>query len=203
MPSAFALWSRAVGILTILLLAVGLAMDAVAVSAARGFAASSLRPRDALKVALFFGGFQTAMPLAGSLVGRQAGKLFEDWDHWIAFVLLAGLGVKMILEARKEREANTPRESDPRVLFGWRVMSLLALATSIDAFAAGITLPLLGAPVPVSLATIGVTTAVLSALGLAAGARLGAAFGPKLDIAGGVVLIGLAVKILVEHLSRG
>ncbi len=184
----------------VVLLAVGLAMDATAVSAARGMAVSAIRPRHVFYVAGFFGGFQALMPLLGWFLGSRVGPLVEAWDHWIAFVLLAGIGGKMLWEARHGAdEAEQLARSDDE-LFGLKVMCVLAIATSIDALAAGITLPMFDAPLLVSLLTIGVTTAVLSAVGLYAGRRFGAVLGKRLDVFGGLVLVGLGIKILVEHL---
>jgi putative Mn2+ efflux pump MntP len=181
----------------ILLLAVGLAMDATAVSAARGFATARILPRHVLLVALFFGGFQALMPLLGWFIGSTVGRLVGDWDHWIAFALLGFIGAKMLWEARETDESGTLKDKD---LFGLHVMLALAIATSIDALAAGITLPMIGAPLLISVVTIGVTTALLSAAGLYAGRRFGALLGKRLDVLGGVVLIGLGVKILIDHL---
>lgn len=185
---------------SILLLALGLAMDATAVSAARGVAVSRVLPRHVLLVAVFFGGFQAAMPLVGWLVGAHVGAWVQAWDHWIAFALLAAIGGKMIWEAWQSDDDAPPRDAD---LFGWKVMTVLAIATSIDALAVGFTLPLLGAPMLLSIATIGVVTALASALGLFAGRRFGAILGRRLDLVGGLVLIGLGVKILIEHLRDG
>lgn len=182
---------------SIFLLALGLSMDAAAVSAARGLATPKVLPKHVLLVAGFFGGFQALMPLLGWLLGSRIGPLIQAWDHWIAFVLLAGIGGKMIWETTQdEEEGETPKD-----LYGLKVMTLLAIATSVDALAVGITLPMLGAPLGLSLVTIGVTTAVLSALALFAGKRFGAVLGQRLDLVGGLVLIGLGVKILVEHLT--
>jgi putative Mn2+ efflux pump MntP len=182
---------------SLLLLAFGLAMDATAVSAARGLATPRIRPRHVLLVAAFFGGFQALMPLVGYLAGSRIGHLVEAWDHWIAFGLLGAIGGKMLWEARHTKIESTRSDAE---LYGLRVLLLLAVATSIDALAVGITLPMLNAPLLLSLATIGVTTAILSALGLFAGRWFGAALGKRLDVAGGLVLIGLGVKILVQHL---
>lgn len=183
----------------IFMLAVGLAMDATAVSAARGLATPKILPRHVFIVAAFFGGFQALMPLVGWAVGSRLGPLVQAWDHWIAFVLLAAIGGKMLWEARpsKKDEDDAAPASD---LYGVKVMLVLAIATSIDALAVGVTLPMLDAPLVLSVVTIGVTTAVLSALGLFAGRKFGALLGKRLDVAGGLVLIGLGVKILVEHL---
>lgn len=187
---------------SLLVLAIGLAMDAVAVSAARGLAASRLRPRNFVTVALFFGGFQALMPWLGWQLGSRMGSLVSAWDHWIAFVLLGGIGLKMIHEGVYAHEETKAGASDAD-LFGMKVMLLLAIATSIDAFAVGVTLPMLNAPFALSLLTIGVTTALLSALGLAIGRRFGAKVGNRLDAFGGVVLILFGTKILIEHLSVG
>jgi manganese efflux pump family protein len=181
---------------TILLLAVGLSMDATAVAAARGLAAERIRTRDVLLIAALFGGFQALMPLAGWLIGTRLGPYIAEWDHWIAFALLAAIGGKMLWEAR-----GGGAKIDGQDTFAVPTLVILAIATSIDAFAAGITLPTVGAPLSLSLVTIGTTTAVLSAAGLFAGRRLGATIGRKLDVAGGLILIALGVKILVEHLA--
>jgi putative Mn2+ efflux pump MntP len=174
-------------------------MDATAVAAARGLAARRIRARHVLLVALLFGGFQAVMPLLGWFVGSRIGPLVERFDHWIAFVLLGAIGAKMLYEA-----GNTADEPpDDEDLFGLKVLLLLALATSIDALAVGITLPMLGAPFLLTLVTIGVTTALTSAAGLLAGRHFGSALGKRLDIAGGLVLIGMGTKILIDHLSAG
>jgi putative Mn2+ efflux pump MntP len=185
--------------LSVVVLAVGLAMDATAVAAARGLAAPGpLRARHYVMVAVYFGGFQAAMPLLGWLLGRWIGPAIEAWDHWIAFVLLGGIGAKMIHAAWRGGDADaTPADR----MFAPAVMVVLALATSIDAAAAGITLPMFAVPIGVSVALIGVITAVLSAIGLAVGRRAGARLGRRLDVAGGVVLIALGTKILIQHLA--
>lgn len=184
----------------ILLLAVGLAMDATAVAAARGCAAGATgegsHVRDVLRVALLFGVAQAVMPVFGWLLGQQLGPTVAAFDHWIAFVLLGGIGAKMLHEARAEPELASQAPG-----FGWRLLIWLAIATSIDAFAVGITLPLLGAPFALSIVTIGVVTALLSGIGVVVGRHAGRLLGRKLDALGGAVLILLGVKILVEHLS--
>ncbi len=182
---------------SVLLLAFGLSMDAMAVAAARGLAVRRIQLRHVLLVAAFFGGFQALMPLVGWLIGSRVGSVIAAWDHWVVFVLLGGIGGKMLWEAWHGEEEAKPL--DEVAAFGLRVMLLLAIATSIDALAAGFTLPLLGAPLGVSVAAIGLTTAILSALGLFAGQRFGAALGKRLDIVGGVVLIGIGAKTLIEH----
>ena len=182
---------------SLLVLAVGLAMDATAAAAARALRAPRLTVRDVLLVSTLFGGFQAAMPVAGWWIGSGVGPAIEAWDHWVAFALLAGVGTKAILESFGPDDE--PAAGDP---FGMRVLVLLAVATSIDAFAVGVTLPMIGAPLVASVATIGVTTAALSVCGLFAGRRFGALLGRRLEAMGGLVLIGLGSKILVEHLAR-
>jgi manganese efflux pump family protein len=182
---------------SILLLAVGLAMDATAVAATRGMAVSRVTMKHALLVAGFFGGFQALMPLLGWLLGARLEAVAGGWDHWVAAGLLAGVGGKMLWEAR-HGDAERPVAADEE-LFGLKVMLLLAVATSIDAWAVGITLPILGAPLVPSLAIIGLTTAVLSVLGLVLGRRFGAALGKRLDVLGGLLLVGMGLKILLGH----
>jgi putative Mn2+ efflux pump MntP len=176
-------------------------MDAAAVAAARGLATPVLRPRHVLLVALFFGGFQGLMPWLGFLLGTSLGPLVQAFDHWIAFVLLVGLGAKMLWEARGGADSDDSSKDQAPAADLWklRTLLLLAVATSIDAFAVGVMLPMLQAPLLLSVLTIGVTTAVLSALALLAGRRLGALLGSRLDAVGGLVLVGLGIKILVEH----
>jgi len=184
----------------VLLLAFGLSMDAMAVAAARGLVVKRIRVRHVALVAGFFGGFQALMPLLGFLLGSRVGQWIAAWDHWVIFGVLGAIGGKMLWEAFHAGEPEPLSEAEA---FGLKVMLLLAIATSIDALAAGFTLPLLGAPLGMSLLAIGVTTALLSALGLFAGHRFGSALGSRLDALGGLVLIGIGAKTLVEHLSSG
>jgi putative Mn2+ efflux pump MntP len=178
----------------VLALALALAMDATAVAGARGLAAPVVRARDAVLVGLLFGGAQALMPALGWLLGARLGPVIAAWDHWVAFVLLVGIGGKMLWEAAHADGAGE------RGGFRLGDLLVLALATSVDAFAAGITLPMLGAPLLLSLVTIGVTTAVLSAAAVPLGRRFAARWGRRLDALGGVALILLGVKILVQHL---
>ncbi len=179
---------------TLSALAVALAMDATAAAACHGFAARDARVRTGVTLALTFGIFQSAMALGGWALGSLFGRWIDAWDHWIAFALLGALGAKMLYDA------HTCEAGERRAL---SLLSLLALAfaTSVDALAAGVTLPALGVPIAVSIVAIGVVTAVLSGAGFAAGRRLGATIGPRLELVGGVVLIALGAKILIENLS--
>ena len=187
----------------LLLLAFGLAMDATAVAAARGMTVPVIRMRHVLLVAGLFGGFQALMPLIGWLIGAELGPYVQAWDHWVAFVLLAAIGGKMLWEARGQvdEQAELPAATRKTDTFALKVMVVLAIATSIDALAVGFTLPMLGAELAPALVTIGVTTALLSVAGLYAGRKLGAVLGKRLDVIGGLVLIGMGTKILIEHLS--
>jgi putative Mn2+ efflux pump MntP len=188
-------------VLEVVTLSIALAMDATAVAAARGLASGRVVRRDALLLPGLFGGFQTGMAAAGWLAGRWIGPTLERWDHWIAFVLLTGLGLKMIVEAvREERAPHGDGDGAPPGADLWTAIGL-AIATSIDAAAAGVTLPLLSAPPAIALAMIGAVTAVLSAIGLYVGTRAGRHLGPGLEVLGGVALIGIAIKLLVDHLA--
>lgn len=183
--------------LTLLFLSLGLAMDAFAVSLARG-ATGDHRIGSAIELGLVFGVAQGVMPLLGWGLGVALAEPFQAWDHWIAFALLTALGVNLI----KEALAGGPAAEAPPPARG-RLLGLAtaAFATSIDAAAAGLTLPLLGIALPIACLTIGATTAVLSTGGYLLGTHAARAIGKGAEIAGGVVLILIGLKILIEHLS--
>lgn len=180
----------------ILLLSFGLAVDACAASASRGLAAPKVRDGELVSIAVCFGGFQAAMPLLGAFIGARVGPYIERWDHWIAFALLAALGAKMVREAFKKEEEGDEEKGGTLSLAG---LLVLGVATSIDALAVGVTLPTMNAPIALTVAMIGVVTALLSAAGYVLGRRFGDVFGKRLDVAGGLVLIGLGFKVLFEH----
>ncbi len=170
-----------------------LAMDATAVAAARGLAAPHVRWTDAARVGLLFGGFQALMPAIGWVGGAAIGAWAAAWSGWIAAVLLAGLGGMMLKEALGGDDDDD--DADPEHgHFAWRDLLPLAVATSIDALAAGVSLPLLGADMLVSLVAIGTITAALSGVAVLVGERLGEAAGGRLGVLGGVVLIGMAAR---------
>jgi putative Mn2+ efflux pump MntP len=178
-----------------LVLAFGLAMDATAVSAARGLAGHG-RHEVAL-LALLFGGFQSGMAALGWLAGRWAGHYIEAWNHWVAFGLLLLVGGKMIVDARRrdgEDSNGEPPATRPAVYLG------LAIATSIDAAAAGITLPLVPTDPWIAIALIGVVSAACSALGFLAGRALGRRLGRGLGMLGGIALIAIGIQILIRGL---
>jgi len=174
-------------------LAFGLAMDATAVSAARGLAAR--KTREALVLPLLFGGFQAGMAALGWLAGRWAGPYIEAWDHWVASGLLVAIGGKMLIDAWRGNDDQGPQPpATPLLALG------LALATSIDAAAAGITLPLVPVAPWIALGLIGGVTFACSALGYLAGGIAGQRLGNRLAILGGLVLIGIGVQLLVRSL---
>ena len=190
--------------LSLVLLALGLSMDATAVAMTSGFTAPRVRPRDALLLALLFGLSQGVMPLIGWAAGVHFANILRAWDHWVAFVLLGGIGAKMLHDAlRYEEHAASTAPRSARSPFDLHMLVLLALATSIDALVAGLTLPLLGVPPLAAAGVIGATTFLLSLVGVEAGRRFGDKLGKKLDVVGGLVLVGLGLKTLIEHLSAG
>ncbi|MFN2240019.1 MAG: manganese efflux pump MntP family protein [Thermoanaerobaculia bacterium] len=181
----------------LLLIAIGLAMDCVAVSAARGVAMKGVRLSDALKLGTTFGGMQAGMAALGWAGGVGLTTLIAAWDHWIAFGLLLLIGGKMVVEGLRDDDDDEKSEG-ARLTLGQ--LLLLGVATSIDSAAVGVTLPLLGTPLLVSLATIGITSLVLSIVAVYAADKLAGRFAERLEVLGGIVLIGIGVKILVEHL---
>ncbi len=183
--------------LELLLIAVGLAMDCVAVSAARGVAMKGMRASEALKLGVTFGGMQAGMAALGWAGGVGLTRVIAAWDHWIAFGLLLLIGGKMVMEGLRDEDEEAGQEKS-RLSFSQ--LLLLGVATSIDAAAVGVTLPLLGTPLVVSLATIGVTSLVLSIVAAYAADKLAGRFAERLEVLGGLVLIGIGGKILLEHL---
>ena len=180
--------------ITIVTIAIGLAMDAFVVSVVRGSAYRQLHVKHTLRMALFFGAFQAFMPLIGSLAGMTLKEYIERWDHWVAFGLLAAVGGKMIFESFKIRSVE--ENPDPSDIF---VLLVLSVATSIDALAVGITLSLIAGSIFTAVLVIGLITFALSYLGVYVGKRFGHFFERKLEALGGLVLIGIGVKILLEH----
>ncbi|MBN8526849.1 MAG: manganese efflux pump [Planctomycetes bacterium] len=182
--------------LTALLLALGLSMDAVAVSICAGLSRPGEPFWRALRMPLAFGFFQALMPLLGWLGGKTVVAYVADWDHWIAFALLAAIGGKMLWEAWKGDD-ECPA-GDP---FAWGRLSVLAIATSIDALAAGLTIAFIQQPPLLTIAVIGCTTALLCLPAVRLGGRLGERWAGRAEIVGGLVLIGIGAKIVVDHLT--
>ncbi|MHC4457805.1 MAG: manganese efflux pump MntP [Planctomycetota bacterium] len=181
--------------LTITFIALGLAMDAFAVSVVSGSAYKQLKVRHFLQIAIFFGFFQAFMPLIGALAGLTIKKYIAVYDHWVASALLFVVGVKMIYESFKIK--STDKNFDPSNIF---VLLILSIATSIDALAVGITLPLLVVSLATAVIIIGLVTFILSYIGVSVGRKFGHFFESKIEALGGIVLIALGAKILIEHL---
>ena len=173
-------------------IAVGLSMDAFAVSICKGLAAKNVRREQPVIAGLYFGGFQALMPLAGYLLGSRLQSMIQRVDHWIAFALLVLIGANMVRESRGEAE-----HLDDSFTPG--TMLPLAVATSIDALAVGVTFAFLNVRIIPAAALIGVTTFALSAIGMRLGNVFGARYQARAELAGGIVLILMGVKILLEH----
>ena len=185
------------GFLELFLIGVGLSMDAFAVALCKGLQMPKLRWRDALLIALFFGGFQSLMPLLGWALGSQFEQYITEMDHWIAFLLLAFIGGKMLFDAFHEKDEDAVSEYSLKI----KELFLLAIATSIDALAVGISFAFLQVNIWLSIIVIGCTTFTLSIGGVLIGHKFGNRFRKKATIVGGVVLILIGVKILLEHLG--
>ncbi|WP_417058369.1 manganese efflux pump MntP family protein [Ellagibacter isourolithinifaciens] len=188
------------GFVELFLIGVGLSMDAFAVSICKGLGMKRLNMGQALVTGLFFGGFQALMPLIGWALGTQLADFITPIDHWIAFILLALIGGKMLFDAfRGDDEGEAGEPKDTRLDF--KELLMLAIATSIDALAVGITFAFLGVNIVWAIAVIGVTTFALSVVGVAVGHAFGARYEKGATIAGGIVLILIGCKILLEHLG--
>ena len=180
----------------LLLIAVGLSMDAFAVSDCKGLSVQRLRPVHYLLIGAWFGGFQALMPSLGYLLGSTFEQYIVSFDHWIAFILLCFIGGNMV------RESLSGEEEEADASFAVRTMFLLAVATSIDALAVGVTFALLpGVHIVPAASLIGVTTFLLSAVGLKTGNVFGLRYKSRAELAGGVILILMGIKILLEHLG--
>jgi putative Mn2+ efflux pump MntP len=182
------------GFVELLIIAVGVSMDAFAVSVCKGLSVRVLRPRHAVAVAMWFGGFQALMPLVGYLMGVSFADLVSNFDHWIAFLLLALIGGKMIKESLEDEGF----EVNPD--FTFKTMLMLAIATSIDALAIGVSFAFLQIDILPAASIIGITTFILSMIGLRIGNIFGCRYKSKAEFVGGAVLIIIGIKILVEHL---
>lgn len=180
-------------LLTILFISLGLGADAVAVSITGGAKLKKLKISTAVKTGVFFGGFQAFMPFLGWLAGINLRNFISSIDHWIAFLLLGFIGLKMIYGSfgSRQKEIN---------LLSNKVLFFLAIATSIDAFVVGISFAFLKLPVFISILIIGFITFLLSFAGVAAGNRLNFVLKDKIELAGGIILIVIGLKILISHL---
>ncbi len=183
------------GIAELFLLAVGLSMDAFAVAVCKGLALKKASPGQMALVGLWFGGFQALMPLIGYFVGVQFKDAITAIDHWIAFILLAVIGGNMI------REAFSTEEEKADASLSVKKMLPLAVATSIDALAVGVSFAFLDVHIGTAASFIGVVTFFLSAAGVKVGSLFGAKYKSRAELAGGIILVCLGVKILLEHLG--
>jgi putative Mn2+ efflux pump MntP len=180
----------------LLAIAVGLAMDAFAVSIAAGIRLGCVTGRQTFRMAFHFGFFQFMMPILGWFAGTAAERFTGAFDHWVAMGLLSYIGVKMIMEAMRHTEKDTAPTRDPTrgaTLLG------LAVATSIDAFAVGFSLGMLNLGIWLPSILIGIVAAAFTTVGIKLGCRIGLMFSRRMEIVGGVILIGIGVKILLDH----
>ena len=181
--------------ITLFVLAVGLSMDAFAVAVCKGLAMKKMSWKNAVIVGLWFGTFQALMPVIGYFLGVSFADRIKSVDHWIAFVLLALIGGNMIREAFGKEEERASADLDVKTMF------IMAVATSIDALAVGVTFAFLDQNMPLAVSLIGVTTCMLSMLGVKVGNLFGVKYKSKAEFIGGLILILLGAKILLEHLG--
>ncbi len=184
-------------ILELFILAVGLSMDAFAVSICKGLAMKKITVKKSFIVGLYFGLFQAGMPLIGYFLGSAFSEKISSIDHWIAFILLSLIGISMIKEAVQKNEEEEGQDAD----LGFKNMCVLAIATSIDALAVGVTFAFLKVSIIHAVSFIGVTTMVLSMAGVKIGNIFGTKYKAKAEIAGGVILICMGLKILLQHMG--
>lgn len=182
-------------LLEIALIGVGLAMDAFAVSICKGLAMKKMNYQKAFIIALFFGGFQALMPTLGYLLGNAFASKIAAIDHWIAFILLAMIGINMIKEALS-KEADECVDETLRL----RDLTMLAIATSVDALAVGITFAFFNVSIVLSTTIIGIITFVICVIGVKVGHVFGEKYKSKAELAGGIILIVMGCKILIDHL---
>lgn len=182
--------------LELLLIAVGLSMDAFAVSICKGLSTGGSQKRNALIIGVFFGGFQGFMPLIGWGLGTGFAPYITPWDHWIAFILLAIIGGRMVWGA-----LHPDKEESSCEILKWKEVVLLAVATSIDALAVGITFAFLQVSILPAVSMIALVTFGLSFMGVFIGNRCGSSLGKRAELVGGIVLVLIGLKILLEHLG--
>lgn len=181
----------------ILLLGVGLSMDAFAVSICKGLSVKKVKWQHLLCVGAYFGIFQALMPTLGYFLGTTFSNLIDQFDHWVAFILLAIIGVNMVREALSKDEDETNDD------FGFKTMLLLAIATSIDALAVGVSFAAVSANIYLAVSLIGATTFVLSLIAVRIGQWIGDKLNAKAEIFGGTILVLIGLKIFIEHMWLG
>ena len=182
-------------IVGIFLISIGLAMDAFAVAICKGLSMPKMNWKKAIIIGLYFGAFQALMPIIGYLLGTTFDHFITSIDHWIALILLAGIGINMIKDAFSEEPENCNENIDVKT------MIILAIATSIDALAVGITFACLKVNIVLPVISIGTITFILSVIGVKIGNKFGDKYKAKAEIAGGIILILLGIKIVLEHLQ--
>jgi putative Mn2+ efflux pump MntP len=191
----FCLMGDAMELVTILFISIGLAMDALAVSLGIGTAGQISTLRGKIRLAAHFGIFQSGMTALGWLAGETVVNYVEGFDHWIAFALLGYVGINLIRSGLgKDGKAF---EQDPST---GRTLVILSFATSIDAFAVGLSIAFMNVPILLSVIMIGIVALLLSAIGLFAGIRLGEAFGKRMEIFGGLILLGIGIRVVITHI---
>ena len=179
----------------IFLIGISLSMDAFAVSICKGLSVGKIQPKDMIIAGLWFGGFQALMPFIGYLLGSAFEQYIVSIDHWVAFILLGVIGFNMIKESREEEHQDAS--------FAIKAMFVLAVATSIDALAVGVTFAFLQVDILFAVMLIGITTFVFSAAGIKIGSIFGSKYKAKAELFGGIVLMAMGTKILIEHLFFG
>lgn len=189
------------GLWELFVIAVGLSMDAFAVSICKGLSMEKMSWKNALTAGLYFGGFQAAMPLIGYFLGTGFKDLITSIDHWIAFILLGIIGANMIKEALEKEGDCGCKENSNASRFDVKTMIPLALATSIDALAVGVTFAFLSVDIVPAVTFIGTITFFFGMLGVKIGNAFGARFKSRAEMAGGIILIVMGIKILLEHLG--
>ncbi|GAA0069020.1 manganese efflux pump MntP family protein [Clostridium sardiniense] len=200
--------------LSIFMTAIGLSMDAFAVALAKGMSLKKNLLKNALKIAVFFGGFQAIMPFIGWFAGRYFRDYIESFDHWIAFILLGAIGGKMIYESFKGEKENCSLDEDDIANevsveeelieekgLSNKNLTLLAIATSIDALAVGVSFAFLNVSILPAISIIGITTFVLCMIAVLIGRKLGCILQKYAEVAGGIILILMGLKILIEHIG--
>ena len=186
------------GLIELLITAIALSMDAFAVAICKGLCVGKIKPKHMIICGLWFGGFQALMPLIGYFCGVAFADYINAYDHWIAFVLLGVIGGKMVYEALQKEECACEYNDKA---FGVKTMLTMAIATSIDALAVGVGFAILpDVNITFAITSIGITTFLLSAIGVKIGSIFGAKYKFVAELVGGVVLVGMGAKILIEHL---
>ena len=187
-----------IGIVELFFIALGLSMDAFAVALCKGLNMRVYNKKYSFLIAAFFGGFQALMPLIGWLLGTQFARYIRDFDHWVAFLLLAFIGGKMVYDSFKKDDCCCEKKEEA---FHFRELLMLSVATSIDALAAGVTFAFFKVNIFGAVLLIGAVTFILSASGVAIGNRFGIRYKNKAELIGGLALIIMGIKILLEHLD--